>query len=150
MAWGTPHYDRLFRVKLLMDKIREACKTCYHPKRNLAVDERMVATKAKTGMTHYMKRKPTKWGFKLFVMADSSNGYTVDFTVYTGKDSSYTGQGISYDTVMSLMDPSFLGLSYHVYMDNFYTSPKLFRDLHARKFGACGTYRDNKKNLLRL
>lgn len=146
MRRGTPHYDRLFRVKPLMDKIREACKTCYHPKRNLAVDERMVATKAKTGMTQYMKRKPTKWGFKLFVMADSSNGYTVDFTVYTGKDSSYTGQGISYDTVMSLMDPSFLGSGYHVYMDNFYTSPKLFRDLHARKFGACGTYRDNKKN----
>ncbi|XP_017312676.1 piggyBac transposable element-derived protein 4 [Ictalurus punctatus] len=142
---GTPQYDRLFRVKPLMDRIREACKTFYHPQRNLTVDERMVATKAKTGMTQYMKRKPTKWGFKLFVMADSSNGYTVDFAVYTGKDSSYTGHGISYDTVMSFMDHSFLGSGYHVYMDNFYTSPKLFRDLHAQKFGACGTYRDNKK-----
>lgn len=143
---GTAHYDQLFRVKPLMDKIREACKTFYHPQRNLAVDERMVATKAKTGMTQYMKRKPTKWGFKLFVMADSSNGYTVDFAVYTGKDNTFKGRGISYDTVMSFMDHSFLGSGYHVYMDNFYTSPKLFRDLHALKFGACGTYRDNNKD----
>ncbi|KAI5623126.1 hypothetical protein C0J50_17380, partial [Silurus asotus] len=143
---GTPQYDRLFRVKPLMNRIREACKTFYHPKRNLAVDERMVATKAKTGMTQYMKRKPTKWGLKLFVMADSSNGYTVDFSVYTGKDSSYSGQGISHDIVMSFMDCSFLGSGYHVYMDNFYTSSKLFMDLHAHQFGACGTYRDNKKD----
>ncbi|XP_053370298.1 piggyBac transposable element-derived protein 4-like [Clarias gariepinus] len=143
---GTPQHDRLFRVRPLMDRIREACKTFYHPQRNLAVDERMVASKAKTSMKQYMKRKPIKWGFKLFVMADSSNGYTVDFAVYTGKDAFYTGQGISYDTVMSFMDHSFLGSGYHVYMDNFYTSPKLFKDLRGKKFGACGTYRDNKKN----
>jgi len=30
-------------------------------------------------------------------------------------------------------------------MDNFYTSPKLFLDLASMKFGACGTYRDNRK-----
>ncbi|KAF3845751.1 hypothetical protein F7725_002829 [Dissostichus mawsoni] len=37
--------------------------------KDLAVDERMVATKAKTGMTQYMRDKPTKWGMKLFVLA---------------------------------------------------------------------------------
>ncbi|CAM4713481.1 unnamed protein product [Leuciscus chuanchicus] len=42
---GTREHDRLFRVKPLMDTIRQACKAIYHPKRNLAVDERMVACK---------------------------------------------------------------------------------------------------------
>lgn len=37
-------------------------------------------------MTPYMKRKPTKLGFKMFVMADSSNGYIVDFAVYANWD----------------------------------------------------------------
>ncbi|KAF3849547.1 hypothetical protein F7725_019266 [Dissostichus mawsoni] len=45
----------------------------------------MVASK--TGMTQYMKAKPTKWGFKLFVIADSRNGYTIDFSVYTATSS---------------------------------------------------------------
>ncbi|MGL5621642.1 hypothetical protein [Cetobacterium sp.] len=37
----------------------------------------MLACKANTWRTQYMKAKPTKWGFKLFVFADSSNGYTI-------------------------------------------------------------------------
>ncbi|KTG35826.1 hypothetical protein cypCar_00003561 [Cyprinus carpio] len=143
---GTNEYDRLFRVKPLMDTIRLACKTIYHPRRNLAVDERMVACKASTGMTQYMKAKPTKWGFKLFVLADSSNGYTVDFSVYTGKNKAATGNGLPYDTVMSLLDKKVLGSGYHVYMDNFYTSPKLLSDMLEMKYGACGTYRDYRKN----
>ncbi|CAM4578665.1 unnamed protein product [Leuciscus chuanchicus] len=57
---GTTEHDRLFRVKPLMDTIRYAYKSIYHPKRNLAVDERMVACKAHTGMTQYMKAKPTR------------------------------------------------------------------------------------------
>ena len=82
-------------------------------------------------MTQYMKVKPNKWGFKLFVLADSSNGYNVDFSVYTGKNNFPTGQYLSYVCVMSLIDRRYLGSGYHVYMDNFYTSPKLFKDLFA-------------------
>ncbi|KAJ0068594.1 hypothetical protein NL108_009710 [Boleophthalmus pectinirostris] len=105
----------------------------------------MVATKAHTGMTQYMKAKPTKWGFKLFVLADSENGYTVDFVIYTGKSPFLSGMGLSYDSVMSLIKPAFLGGGYNLFVDNFYTSPKLFRDLNALNIGACGTYRDNRK-----
>ncbi|KAF3837717.1 hypothetical protein F7725_009485 [Dissostichus mawsoni] len=67
---GTPDHDRLFRLRPLIDTIKAACKAFYHPHKYLFVDERMVASKAKTGMTQYMKAKPNKWGFKLFVIAD--------------------------------------------------------------------------------
>ncbi|XP_028279403.1 piggyBac transposable element-derived protein 4-like [Parambassis ranga] len=136
---GTPEYDKLFRVRPLLDTLTTACKSCYHPRQNISVDERMVAH---TGMTQYMRDKPTKWGFKLFVLADSSNGYTVDFSLYMGKSKFSSGGGLAYDTVMSLVNPSFLGGGYHLYVDNFYTSPKLFRDLYKKNIGACGTFRD--------
>ena len=141
---GTSAHDKLFRLKPLMYTIQNACKAFYHPRRAIAVDERMVASKGHT-MRQYMKDKPTKWGFKLFVLADSSNGYTLGFSIYTGKNHFSTGQGLSYNSVMSLIDRAYLGSGYHVYMDNFYTSPKLFNDLYADKFGACGTYRDFRK-----
>ncbi|XP_048013474.1 piggyBac transposable element-derived protein 4-like [Megalobrama amblycephala] len=142
---GTAEHDRLFRIKPLMDTIRLACKAFYHPRKNLAVNERFVACKSNAEMARYMKAKPTKVGFKFFVLTDSSNGYTLDFSVYAGKNSFPTGRGISYDAVMSLMDKKVLGSGYHVYMDDFYTSPKLLTDLFAMKFGACGTYRDCRK-----
>ncbi|XP_066538106.1 piggyBac transposable element-derived protein 4-like [Hoplias malabaricus] len=138
---GTPEHDRLFQIKPLMHTLQDACKSFYHPRRSLTVGERMVPCRGHTGM----KDKPTKWGFRLFVLADSGNGYTVDFSVYTGKNDFPTGQGLSYDAVMSLINRRFLGSGYHVYMDSFYTSPKLFKDLLASRFGACGTYRESRK-----
>ncbi|XP_030640078.1 piggyBac transposable element-derived protein 4-like [Chanos chanos] len=143
---GTSEHDRLFRVKPLMCTIQTACKAFYHPRRSLAVGERMVPCKGYADMTEHTTDKPTKLGFKLFVLADSSNGYTVDFSVYSGRKKFPTGQGLSYDSVMSLVDRRYLGSGYHVYTDSFYTSPKLFRDLFACKFGACGAYRESRRD----
>ena len=142
---GTPGYDKLFRVRPLYDDILNACQAHYQPRRELAVDERMVATRAKSGMTQYMKDKPTKWGIKLFVLAESSSGYTISFSIYAGKNETVSEHGRSYDMVMGLIQPSLLGTGYHIYMDNYYTSPKLFMDLAAMKLGACGTYREGSR-----
>lgn len=57
---GTTEHKRLFRLKPLLLSIQDACKAYYHPMKNLAVDEQMVASKAHTSMTQYMKAKPTK------------------------------------------------------------------------------------------
>ena len=79
-------------------------------------------------------------GLKLFVLADV-NGYTVDYSLYTGKATYPSGKGLSFDVVTTLVDREFLGTGYVIYTDNFYTSPLLFRHLAEQGFGACGTYR---------
>lgn len=71
----------------------------------MAVNKRMAATKANTGMTRYIKDKPTKWGIKLFVLAESNNGYTINFSAYIGKSHIPTVQGLSCDAVMDLIQP---------------------------------------------
>ncbi|XP_041939676.1 piggyBac transposable element-derived protein 4-like [Alosa sapidissima] len=141
---GTPMHDGLCRLKPLQEQILTACRAYYHPHQNLAVDERMVATKAKIGMKQYMKDKPTKWGYKLFVLADSSNGYTCEFSIYEGKARTPSGNGLSFDAVVDLLHVPYLGTGYHVYVDNFYTSSKLFCHLHSMGFRACGTIRENR------
>lgn len=137
---GTEDYDPLQKVRSLLDIIRNRCKSIYHPKQHISVDERMVATKATLTMKQYVKAKPTKWGLKSFVLADV-NGYTVDYRLYTGKTQGASGKGLSFDVVAELVNKDYLGSGYIVYCDNFYTSPLLFHHLSQQGFGACETYR---------
>nr|XP_046216191.1 piggyBac transposable element-derived protein 4-like isoform X1 [Oncorhynchus gorbuscha] len=139
---GTADYDRLMRIKPLKDQILDACRAFYHPFQNLSIDERMVHSKARHSLKQYIKSKSYRYGFKLYVLADSRNGYTCDFNVFMTKNPSASGKGESYDVAMNLLKVPYLGTGYHIYVDNFFTSTTFFRDLYKKKLGACGTIRE--------
>ncbi|XP_051977768.1 piggyBac transposable element-derived protein 4 isoform X1 [Xyrauchen texanus] len=141
---GTPEYDCLFQIKPLYQHIREACKAYFHPFQNISIDERMVASKAKNTLQYFMKNEPKRWGYKLFVLADSLCGYTWDFFVYEGKPNPEQTKGIGYDSVMALVNEKLLGTGYKLFVNSSHISPILFRDLLSKKIWACGTVRTNR------
>ena len=54
-----------------------------------------------------MKAKPTKWGIKVFVLADATNGYVYRLQIYTGKnrdpDTSMSDIGLCSRVVLELL-----------------------------------------------
>ena len=83
----------------------------------------------RSGIQQYLKDKPIKWGIKLWVLADSANGYAVDFNIYIGRDATreISRFGLGYAVVMD-----------HLF-DNFFMSKHLFKHLLSHGVLATGT-----------
>lgn len=138
--------DKLKKISPFIKYFRERCQTLFQPNRNLAVDERLVKSKHRSGIRQFIKNKPVKFGIKLWVIADSQTGYTCDFSVYTGSGDGilHSEHGLGYGVVMSLSE-SFLNQGYHIFFDNFYTSVTLVNNLFEKGTPSCGTVTENRK-----
>ena len=141
----SPHPPK--KIQPLHNKIKTKCLDLYQPLMQLSVDERMVKSKARTRFRQYIRNKPTKWGYKYWVLADPT-GYTLDFDIYCGSahQDGPSANGIAYDVVVKLTTP-FVGQGYQLFCDNFYTSPKLFSSLLKNGIAATGTLRPNRSGV---
>ena len=65
----NPAYDKLFKVRLVHDRIVQCCKMELRPHRHLSVDEAMIKFKGRLGMKQYtcMLMKPVKRVIKVAV-----------------------------------------------------------------------------------
>ena len=105
----------------------------------------MIPFQGRSSLKQYLPMKPIKRGIKVWVRADSHNGYFSQFQVYTGR-----GTGIEPDlglggTVVKQLTRPLVGKFHHVFMDNFFSSAPLFMDLLDDDIYACGTVRTNCK-----
>jgi len=84
-------------------------------------------------MKQYLPKKPAKRGFKVWMIADSCNGLFLDVEVYVGKpsDGMTSEIGLGERVVLQMSEP-FRGQHFHIFCDNFFTSPNLFLELHSR------------------
>ncbi|CAI8005304.1 PiggyBac transposable element-derived protein 4 [Geodia barretti] len=105
----------------------------------------MIKCQSRTSLKQYIPQKPVKRGIKVWVRADSHNGYFSQFEVYQGKGSNTTPElGLGGSVVKTLTRP-LVGKHHHIFMDNFFTSPALLMDLLQDGIYACGTVRSNRR-----
>lgn len=143
---GNEGHDKLFKIRPFLDLLSYSFQQEYTPNENVVVDEAMIPFKGRISFLQYMKDKPTKWGIKVYVLADSTNGYVYRFQIYTGKqvNENSSSMGLCTRVVLDLMS----GLEdqhFKLYTDNYYTSPSLFTYLYENGINACGTARTNRK-----
>ena len=123
----------------MLDYVRSKCENNFKPTKNIAVDEGMIGFRGRLSFRQYMPAKPTKYGIKVWMAADSSNGDVLNFDVYLGKEANQRrifGPGY----VTKLIRP-FMNKSHHVY---FVT---LLEHLEANGTYACATVTCNRKDL---
>ena len=116
---STRPVDRLWKVRPVISAVVAACRANYRPHREQAIDEAMVAFKGRSSMKQYLPMKPVKHGVKVWVRADSHNGYVCEFECYTGKKGNTTEVGLG-GSVVTRLTRDLVGKSYHIFMDIFF------------------------------
>ena len=92
------------------------------------MDEVTVKFKGRVIFRQYIPKKRKCFGLKIYTLCDEA-GYTCAMRVYLGKDShSATDMTTTHTTVRHLTH-RVEGLGHRIFMDNFFSSPRLFDDL---------------------
>ena len=108
----------------------------------------MVPFKGISSLKQYISKKPYKWGFKLFVLADCQE-YIYDFFPYVGKikpvsSESVPDLGPSCNAVLHLAESIPYYKNHKLYADNWFTSISLFKHLATRGIWCTGTVQPNR------
>ena len=141
---STPDYNKLGKVQPIIDSLSHLFQSVYSPGKNVSVDEAMIPFKGWSTLKQYMPMKPVKRGIKVWLLADSSNGYISNFQVYTRKRGDNIQKGLGANVVKTLTKP-YVNTYQHVYFDNFFTGVDLLCDLEASGLYGCSTIRSYRK-----
>jgi hypothetical protein len=141
---GEANFDKLYKIRPLYNIVQHNSLNKYMPHRENAVDEAMVLFKGRSGFKQYMPNKPVKRGYKVWMRADSRNGYCCNFEVYTGATPGATEHGLGATVVKNMVEPLY-GKGHHVFYDNFFSSVALVKDLLDNKVYTIGTTRVNRR-----
>ena len=101
-ARGDEGYHRLQKILPIVTAINKACIDNYRPNRENSIDEAMIPFKGRSSLKQYVPLKPVKRCFKVWVRADSWNGYFCEFEVYTGKADTTTEHNLGERVVHKL------------------------------------------------
>ena len=138
---------KLKKVQNLVQYFNEQFRNYYEPKKNVSTEESLIGYEGRGPGIQYMPNKHHhRFRFKLFCLCESESGYTYNFSIYEGKQSSSSEYGISHDICIELMAP-LLGQEYHLFTDNWYTAVPLAESLLLEGTNLTGTVRSNRKYL---
>lgn len=138
--------DRLYKIRPLIVKLNQNFAKV-PLEADLAVDEQMCSTKARSVLKRYLPNKPSKWGFKLYVISGVS-GFAYKFEVSSGQENKVDigdpQLGASSNVVVRLAKEVPTNRNYRLFFDNYYTSLPLIEYFSKRGILTLGTIRKNR------
>lgn len=140
-----PNYDKLYKLRPLINKLSETFLSSLKPTKNQSIDESMIRFKGRSSLKQYMPLKPVKRGYKVWVRADES-GYACQFQIYTGKSENTAEKDLGARVVIDLTR-DLVGMGHHIYFDNYFNSVALMKKLQSEMLYATGTVRQGRKDL---
>ncbi|KAL6417866.1 hypothetical protein ACFW04_012481 [Cataglyphis niger] len=146
---------RLQRVSCFLDYLNSKFLDYFIPGEHICVDESTIKFKGRISFLTYNPKKPTKWGIRVYALADSKTGYICCILPYYGSltteflvrpDLSVSSR-IPIHLYQMLLEKIPGAQGHHMYTDRYYTSYFLAQELAKLKCNLIGTILTNRKGL---
>ncbi|XP_065668109.1 piggyBac transposable element-derived protein 2-like [Hydra vulgaris] len=141
---GTADYDHLYKVRPIVQSILDMCRLVEQEECQFN-DEQIISTKSRCPIRQYLSKKPHKWGIKVWARCGVSR-LPYDFTVHLGKKNTDISKeyGKVGAVVLKLVTHLLKNIEHKIFMDNLFTSIKLFITLKDLGIWAVGTIRNTR------
>lgn len=126
--------DKLRKIRGLFEALNEKFKEAFRPGEKISVDESLVKFKGRLAIRQCNLSKRARFGMKLYKCCDANTGYVYNASVYIGKEEESENKiiGVSRKVVKKMI-ADLSGFGRTIYLDNWYSSPALFSQLHKKK-----------------
>lgn len=139
--------DKFSKMRPLFDILNTKFQEFAPMEEAHSVDEAMVPYYGRHNCKQFIRGKPIRWGYKLWV-GTTRLGYIVWFEPYQGSSSiiseKYKDMGLGAAVVLLYADILGNSQPFHIYFDNFFTSLPLLQELKNRNIKGTGTIRENR------
>ncbi|XP_076652738.1 piggyBac transposable element-derived protein 4 isoform X1 [Halictus rubicundus] len=144
----TDNMDKLRKVNPVINFFNKKFKEVYVMEDDIAIYESLMTFKGRVSSKQFSPSKRTRFGIKFSKLCESASSYCYDFQIYSGNNKKNPDDSASESVVMKLSQ-SVLHEGHTLYLDDRYSSPKLFLTLAKNKTNAVGTVRTDRKKMPR-
>ena len=126
------------KVEPLYDLLNEKIQQFGIPHEELSIDESMVPYYSRHSCKQFIRAKPIRFGYKLWVLA-SATGVPYKIEIYQGRTDQGSDEPLGARVVKNALEICKNPKDDSVYFDNFFSSYSLICDLATKGFRATGT-----------
>lgn len=134
--------NKMAKITPFYEVLNESLRTFGVLHENLSIDESMVPYFGRHSCKQFIRAKPIRFGYKLWVIA-SSCGVPYYVSIYEGKSTDKSSDPLGTRVVLDCTSVCSTA-DHHLIFDNFFTSYNLIERLTEMGYKATGTIRQNR------
>ncbi len=139
-------YDPAYKIKEIMDLLESRYKKLFIPGENLSLDESLIRAFGRIKFKVRIITKAARYGIKLYVLTDAETAFVLKVIIYTGAQTyGTTDEEVSKTVhVVRNLAENYRGTYRTIYIDRFYTSLDLMKEMDKLNLFVTGTVMANR------
>jgi hypothetical protein len=138
--------NKLKKLRPVITHFSDTFSKLYFPAEDIVLDESLMKFRGRLSYVQCNRSKRARFGIKIYKICESSSGYCLYFKIYVGDDVTDPSLPASTNVVLNMCEPLF-DRGQTLYLDNWYSSPDLFRRITNRSTNVVGTVRPNRRDM---